>query len=192
MTQIKKGRGRKTKLDNKKVVLFLGGRDAGMSIDDSSTLAGISKQTTYNWLKRGKQAEKEIQESIEKDPDYDERNHSDFEFYQFHIANIQGEKKLSLELRQNLRTLAKDRRFTDKDGVERIDKPGSVAANLAILKTIDKDFKEEQEAQGQGQSVIVFNNIKEDEKDDILEKMAAAQSKQQQNLLQNDDEEEQF
>lgn len=174
----KENRGRKSKINKDIVKVYLACRSQFMSVEDAAMVAEVSKQTIYNWQNRGKKAKEEIEKSLLIDENYREEDHDDYDFYKFYLADNGSKQKQKFKLRKNLWHLAQDRMMTDKDGVYKIDKAGSAAANIALLNTFDDDFKEENDnSQGMHQTVI-YNNIDKDIKDDILARMGQAQAKQ--------------
>lgn len=182
---------RKAKMNSDKVLLYITAKEMGMSEEQASDFAGVSRNTTYKWKKRGEAAEKDILKLLDENEDYDIENHKEYEYYLFYLSDKQSKPKMAYKLRKNLWHLSQDRMMTDKDGIHRIDKPGSAAANIALLKVLDEDFKESENGAGAApQAIVQFNNIDPKTQEDLIAKMAAGQKQQQQSLLEIDENED--
>lgn len=179
----------KFKINRDLVANYLKARENGLSKRDAAEWTGIAVQTVYNWFNHSKEVVERINNSLIEDENFDKEADPEYHFYMLYYGDIQGDKKKEMKALGNLQKLGEDRYYTDKDGVYRIDKAGSVAANERILKIVNPErYDVSDEKTSVVAQKVVFNYLNNDSKKDILKNMQGAQSQQQKNLKQDDEE----
>lgn len=169
-----KGNQNSSIISREKLDLYKRVREMNGSNEQAAKFAGVAAQTIYNWKNRGQKLRDEIFAGEKEEKDLSKNEKLYFEFIYIYDNAITG---LENKLFNNLIDASTDRMYTDKDGITRIDKPISVPAALAVLKKINPEGwreKEEKEVQ-EVKHFVKFHNVKDEEKDDVVEKMKAAQ-----------------
>lgn len=156
-----------------KIKLFERARELGLPVAKCAKFAKVSEKTIYNWKNKGAEEKKICDENK-----IDYQKSKDHLYIYFLDIYETGMVNKQVEIESDFLELGKDRYFTDKDGVRRIDKAGSYQVNLMWLRKNAEEWKEATEQTTEVKTYVSFEPIKEENKADLLADLKAAQQKQ--------------